>query len=305
MNYMCKKIILLLILSWTFIYCIYAQDSTANNSVKIRYNILLISSLTGSTLILGTVPCLPYFESTESVRFHFYNDNSGYLLVDKLIHSYYSYITSNIWYQGLTKAGVNKDQALVLGGTIGFILLTPKEVFDGFTKDGGFSWGDMLANAAGPALFVGQELLFDEQIFKYKFSFSRSEYADQSNGYLGKTMTPSYFRDYNGHTYWLSINASKIFPETKVPGWINIAVGYSANGMFGKYENKDSYKGVEIPETQRYRQFLLSLDVDWSKIKVNSKFLRLMLNGMNFIKVPFPAFDINSKGHLKGYWIYF
>lgn len=75
--------------------------------------------------------------------------------------------------------------------------------------------------------------------------------------------------------------------------------------MFGKYENINSYNGVEIPETQRYRQFLLSLDVDWSQINVKSKFLKVMFYGLNFVKVPFPAIEFNSKGHFKGYWIYF
>jgi hypothetical protein len=300
-----KKIISLIIWSSLTIHFGYAQESTINISANIKQNILLISSITGSTLFFGSVSYISYFKNIEPVRFHFYNDNKGFLQVDKFIHSYCSYMASSIWYNGLTGAGINKERALLLGGVMGSVPLTPKEIFDGFNKIGGFSWGDMLANAIGPAFFVSQELLFNEQILRYKFSFSRSVYADQANGYLGKTLLQSYFHDFNGHTYWLSINVSKIFSKTKLPDWISIAAGYSANGMVGLYENINSYNGVKIPETQRYRQFLFSLDIDWSKINVKSRFLRIMLYGINFIKVPFPAIEINSKGHLKGYWIYF
>jgi hypothetical protein len=299
------KILSLLILLWFVQSRIFAQDNAYKNSGNPKQNCLIISSLTGTILFSGSVFYFTYFKNNEHARFHFYNDNNGFLQIDKLAHSYYSYTLSSIWYRGLTNAGINKERALLLGGVLGSIPLTTKELFDGFSKNGGFSLGDILANTLGSVFFASQELLFNEQILKYKSSFSRSDYADQANGYLGKTVLQSYFKDFNGHTYWFSINASKIFPKTKLPDWISIAAGYSANGMFGKYENIYSYNGVEIPETQRYRQFLLSLDVDWSEINVKSKFLRIMLNGLNFIKVPFPAIEINSKGQFKGYWIYF
>lgn len=300
-----KKILTLLILPWLIQPGIFAQDSTNTSSDNLKRNLLIISSITGSTLLSGSISYVSYFKNINPVKFHFYNDFKGYLQVDKFVHSYGSYIACSTWYKGLTYAGIDKERALLLSGFFGSLPLTPKEVFDGFTESSGFSWGDILANGIGPAFFVSQELIFDEQILKYKFSFSKSDFAAQANGYLGKTLLQSFFEDFNGHTYWLSINASRIFPKMNLPDWISIAAGYSANGMFGMYENIDSYKGVRIPETQRYRQFLLSLDVDWSKINVKPGFLRVILYGLNFIKVPFPAIEFNSKGNFKGYWIYF
>jgi len=299
------KILLLIILFWLVQSSIFAQNSIAKNTINDQQKVLLISSTAGSTLLIGSVSYFAFYKNVEHVRFHFINDNKGFLQVDKLIHSYGSYMATSVWYNGLIYAGINKDKALLLGGVMGSVPLTPKEIFDGFNMGGGFSWGDILANVTGPAFFVGQELLFDEQILKYKSSFSRSYYADQANGYLGKTILKSYFKDFNGHTYWLSININKIIPKMNVPDWISLSTGYSANGMFGLYENIKSYNGIEIPVTQRYRQFLFSLDVDWSQINVKSKFLRIMFYGLNFIKVPFPAIEFNSKGHFKGYWIYF
>jgi len=287
------------------IQSLYGQDSTFNHSSERKQKILLISSIPGSALFFGTSTYLLYHKTYEPSQFHFSNDFKSFLQVDKLVHSYGSYVPTSVWYSGLKSAGFTKEKALVWGGILGFIPLTPKEIIDGFNENGGCSWGDLLANALGPAFFISQELLFDEQVIRYKSSFSRSVYADQANGFLGKTTFDSYLDDLNGHTYWLSFNASRLFPGSKLPRWINIAAGYSANGMFGAYENLSSYGDIPIPETQRYRQFLLSPDIDWSKIKTSSGFLRTVFFGLNFIKVPLPAFEINSKGGIKGYLIYF
>jgi hypothetical protein len=87
-------------------------------------------------------------------------------------------------------------------------------------------------------------------LFQYKFGFTRSPYADQANGYLGDDSLESLFLDYNGHTYWLSTNVNNFLLKDKLPDWVNIAVGYSGNGMFGEFEDKMSYQGVEIPPTE-------------------------------------------------------
>jgi len=302
---MVKKIALLLFLSWLTEWCIQAQDSTIVGLSINRQGKILIGTMAGCSLGLEAIILPPYVKKSDVNDFHFFNDNKGFLQIDKFFHSYQSYVATEIWYKGLTKGGVRKESALFWGGAIGFAMVTPKEILDGFNSTTGLSWGDLIANAAGPLFYVGQELLFDEQVLRYKSSFSTSVYADQANGYLGRNVFKSYIKDYNGHTYWLSMNVRRVFPDTAIPDWICVAGGYSANGMFGMFENIDSWLGVEIPETQRYRQFLISLDVDWSKINVKSGFLRFLLNGLNYIKIPFPALEINSLGHIKGYYLYF
>ncbi|MEN0048743.1 MAG: DUF2279 domain-containing protein, partial [Bacteroidota bacterium] len=167
------------------------------------------------------------------------------------------------------------------------------------------SWSDMAANTAGSLLVIGQEVLFDEQLVQYKFSFSRSVYAPLSNGYLGDNTLESLFLDYNGHTYWLSTNLNNFLLKDKLPDWLSVSVGYSANGMYGEFENRSSWGGVALPEAERYRQFLLSLDVDWTKIPTRSKFLKGVFQALNFVKIPAPALELNGLGEFKGYWIYF
>lgn len=287
---------------------IFGQDSLnyskSGNFITRKPGIAITS---GTIIYLGGIFYLNSRVHSEDrcVPFHFYNDIKSFLQEDKFEHAFGSYVESYIGYHWLRNAGVKKNVALVYGGTLGFILQSPKEIFDGFYTPGGFSWGDIAANAAGSALLIGQEILFDEQILKFKYSFTRSEYAEQANGYLGETVLQSFFHDHNGHTFWLSLNANNFMLKTKLPDWMNVAVGYSVNGLFGAYENINFYNGVTIPETQRYRQYLFSPDIDWTKIKTKSKFIRALLKGLVFIKMPFPAIEVNSKGQLKGYWIYF
>jgi uncharacterized protein YfiM (DUF2279 family) len=288
-------------------------DGLSQDSIKVaisdRSQILNPLPVVGALVLSYSTGLLymntSYYPDDTRVPFHFSNDNKGFLQVDKFQHSFTSYTISYFGYQYLVNSGVSRNKALLLGGSLGFIMQTPKEIIDGHFYGAGFSWGDVVGNFAGSAFLIAQELLFNEQIFRYKTSFWRSVYAKQANGHLGKTFLQSYSMDYNGHSYWLSFNANKVFLKNKIPDWINIAAGYSANGMFGPYENISSYGGVIIPETQRYRQFLLSLDIDWLKIRTRSKFLKTMFNGLNLIKMPFPAIEFNSKGQFKGYWIYF
>lgn len=287
---------------------ISAQDSINYENTKSHQMIKPLPVVVASTLsYTGGLLYMNnnYYPDQDRVQFYFSNDIKSYLQVDKLQHVFGSYIESYLGYHYLLSLGLDKKKALLWGGPLGFIMQTPKEIIDGHFIGAGFSWGDVMGNAIGSTLMMGQEIVFGEQFCRYKFSFSRSPYADLANGFLGDNYLRSYSMDYNGHTYWLSFNANKLFLKNKIPGWLNIAVGYSANGMFGPFENIESHNGVGIPETVRYRQFLLSLDIDWLKIKTRSKFLRIVFEGLNFIKVPFPAIEYNSKGSIKGYWLYF
>jgi len=289
-----RKILILLLLVPGLLSHSQAYSQYANRKpypTEINKRTLAAAIVSETVFYIGGMSYLQFiwYKDHERVPFHFYNDNAGYLQVDKFGHAFGAYLESYIGYHWLRRAGVSKNKSLLFGGTLGFILQAPIEIFDGIYEGWGFSWGDILANTAGAGLLVGQELLFDDQVFKYKFSLSPSGYAPMANGYLGNNIWEYLFYDYNSHTYWLSGNANRFIFKDKLPDWFNIAVGYSANGMYGEFENRTWYRGVVIPETERYRQFLFSLDIDWTKIRTSSSFLNAVLKAMAFIKLPFPA----------------
>ena len=103
-------------------------------------------------------------------------------------------------------------------------------------------------------------------------------------------------KDYNGQTYWLSANIHSFAKASKIPKWLNLAVGYGAEGMI---------TAIPVENDERYRQFYLSLDVDLSKIKTKSPFLSTLFSIFNSVKIPAPTFEINSLGKSKFYILYF
>jgi hypothetical protein len=162
----------------------------------------LITVISGvSVVYLGSMAYLQYvwYRDHERVPFEFYNDLSGYNQIDKFGHIYGAYMESYIGFHSFLWAGVSRKKAVLYGGSLGFFLQLPIEIWDGMYEGWGFSWSDVGANALGSLLFIGQELAFHEQIVKYKFTFSPSPYASQANGYLGEGFNQLFY-DYNGHT---------------------------------------------------------------------------------------------------------
>lgn len=298
---------------WGVLICFLSQqaisqiNSTKKSTPVFNKGRFAAVVATEATLYVGTMAYLNFiwYKDEKRVPFEFYNDAAGYLQVDKFGHAYGAYLESYIGYKALRWAGASKKKALWFGGTLGFLLQSPIEIVDGFYEGWGFSWSDMAANALGSGIVIGQELLFDEQIMKYKFTFRRSPYAKQANGYLGTTFAGQILQDYNAHTYWFSIGLNRIIRSDKIPPWLNIAVGYGANGMFGEFENISRWGQVVIPPTQRYRQFLFSLDVDWTKIKTKNRFLNQVFQSMFMLKLPFPALEINTKNGFRFYGMYY
>lgn len=268
---------------------------------------LMWVSGTKAAIYAGGLAYLNYiwYKDRDPVPFHFYNDLAGYKQIDKFGHATTAYIESHLSYYSLRRVGVSRNRALLVGGLMGFMMQLPIEIADGLNEGWGFSWSDIAANTLGSALMASQAYFFDDQIVSMKFSYWPSAYQDMANGYLGDTPLQGLSDDYNGHTYWFSGNLNSLTRQSVFPAWLNVALGYSAGGMFGEFENIIEYNGVPIPETQRYRQFFLSLDVDFTKIPTNSQFLKILFQGLNIVKVPFPALQYNTKGKLKGHWLYF
>ena len=281
-------------------------EPTVQDTLSLKKGRLAVVISSASALYLGSMAYLQYiwYKDHERVPFEFYNDLGGYNQIDKFGHIYGSYLESYIGFHSLLWSGVPRKKAVIYGGSLGFIMQLPIEIWDGMYEGWGFSWSDVGANTIGSLLVIGQELAFNDQIVKYKFTFSHSPYASQANGYLGNGFDEVFY-DYNGHTYWFSTGINRLIKNDIIPDWVNIAVGYSAGGMFGEFENRTQYRGVTIPETKRYRQFLFSFDIDFCNIPVRNKNLKKLFNSMFMIKVPFPAIEINTKGQLRFHPLYY
>jgi len=276
----------------------FAPSDTLN--IKRRNAVAITQSTLGTITLLGLNQL--WYADYERSKFHTINDNSEWFQMDKLGHTFTAYHLGRFGAQTLNWAGVSKKNQLIDGGSLGFMFLTGVEVLDGFSEEWGFSWGDFAANAAGSGLFIGQELLWEEQRISLKYSFNRTRFASQNPNKLGSGMLEELLKDYNGQTYWLSANLHSFFKESKLPKWLNVAVGYGVDGLL---YGESNLQQLNFPNQKRSRQFYLSLDVDLTKIETKSEFLKQIFNVFNVVKVPFPTLEINGNGKLVGHFIYF
>ena len=78
--------------------------------------------------------------------------------------------------------------------------------------------------------------------------------------------------------------------------------------MFGGFENKwTDENGNELTRTdiKRTRQFYITPDISFSRIKTNSHFLKTIFELADVIKFPAPAMEYNSSHQMKWHWVYF
>ena len=267
-----------------------------------RRNLVVVSELVLTTAALVGLNEVWYADYEKS-SFQFKNDNQDWLQMDKAGHVYSSYHLGRLSAEMLAWSGVSKKNQLLYGAGYGFFFLTAVEMFDGYSAEWGFSWGDVAANAGGTALYVSQELLWDEQRIIPKFSFHTTLYANQRPELLGEHFSEQILKDYNGQTYWLSANLHSFFKGSKIPKWLNVAVGYGAEGMLTSRKNTN--QSIELPNDDRFRQFYLSFDVDLSKIETKSHFLKSLFSLFNTIKIPSPTFEVNGLGKSTFHFFYF
>ncbi|MGZ8541953.1 MAG: DUF2279 domain-containing protein [Chitinophagaceae bacterium] len=268
-----------------------------------------VAAYGGSLFILHRA----WYKDEAKTSFQVFNDSKEWLQVDKVGHAWTAYTTGRASAMLWEWAGLPHKKAVWIGGLSGFVYLTGIEFLDAHSAKWGWSWGDIATNVVGSGLFMGQEFLWREQRIQFKFSFHRKNYGEpmlekRADELYGEGLYERMLKDYNAQAYWFSFNLKSFFPESSLPPWLNIAAGYGADGMFGGFQNKwNDETGNEITryDIPRKRQFYLAPDIDLTKIKTKSKFLKTSFTLLNAFKFPAPSLMIDSKGKMKAYLFYF
>lgn len=315
-----KKI--LFIASLSFCHYLLSQDTTVgkhflntkSNLSQNKSRIYLAGTGSAAGYGAGLVTLSnAWYQQYPQTSFHFFNDNSDWLQMDKAGHVFGAYTAGKMSMELWRWAGLSRRQRIWTGGLSGTAFMTVVELLDGFSTEWGFSLGDVTANLAGSSLLITQELAWNEQRIHAKFSFHRNDYESYSlnqkaDMLFGMRATERMLKDYNGQTYWLSINLKSFARQSKLPAWLNIAIGYGAEGMFGGTENflQDANGNIlfDRRDIPRYRKWYLSPDIDLTKIKTRSHFLRVGLFLLNSLKFPAPSVGFSKKG-IEWNWIHF
>lgn len=265
-------------------------DSRRLTKVLIAEGVLYGSSLAGLNKL--------WYSNYSRSSFHFFNDNDEWLQMDKAGHAITGYHLSELSTDVYRWAGMGETKSAIWGSITGFGYLTVIEILDGFSAKWGASSGDLIANTFGSGLFLAQELAWQEQRLMLKWSFHLTDYAKKRPEALGSSFPERMLKDYNGQTIWLSVNPWTFAKNSCLPQWLSFSVGYSANGMLGATANKPPWQHIDS-----YRQYLVSLDVDWRRIPTRSKTLKFVFKTMSFVKLPFPALEFSENG-FKAHAIY-
>lgn len=232
--------------------------------------------------------------------------------MDKLGHVFTTFQISNISSKMWRWAGLSHKKSTLYGAISGVAYQSIIEIQDAYSTEWGFSVADMGANILGAAIFVAQELTWEEKRIRLKLSFANHDYPkDVKPRYeqlFGTSFVERYLKDYNSQTYWVSMNPRSFFTGSKFPKWLNIATGYSSDLMLGGRENTWTDKqGIffDRRDIARIRRFYLSPDIDFTRIPTRSKLLKSIFLLMGGIKIPAPTLELNSKGKIKGHLLYF
>jgi hypothetical protein len=279
------------------------SDTSQINRKKLR-GVIAAEGITAAASLSGLY--VTWYSRYPHTSFHFFNDNGEWLQMDKLGHATTAYFISRTTYNLLRWPGVSSKKAAWYGGATGFAYLAIVELLDGSSAEWGFSPGDFAANTIGAVAFTGQQLTWDEQRILLKWSWHETQYPHYRPNMLGSNLPERMLKDYNGQTYWLSVNVhSFLQDDSKFPKWLNVALGYSADGMLGGNSNLTKINGNTLPSFGRTRQYFLSLDLDLTRVKTRSKTLNAIFNIIGVLKMPFPAIEYNSKNEWVLHGLYF
>jgi Predicted periplasmic lipoprotein (DUF2279) len=314
---MVKKIFLSLIII-VFVGKLSAQQSFLTRSDtlnKKRVKLLNLGCGIGYSSSMYGLNTLWYNQYPRS-KFHFFDDRREWLDMDKFGHTLVAYQVANILTSSYQWTGMSKRKSMWHAVFWSTLFQTTIETFDGFSAEWGFSLGDFASNTTGTGLAIVQELIWKEQKILFKASSTPKNYPNtpitstdglhtttlstRTTDLFGTIYPQTFFKDYNAATYWASFNINSLTGNKKfIPNWLNIAIGYSTENVFGGYSNQWKGKSGETYVLDanlypRYRQYFLSLDIDLSRIKTKSKFLNSALRFVSWVKVPAPALEFSQ-----------
>lgn len=273
-----------------------SSESTINmgsqipkNSYKVNY--LKLGAITGITA--GAFLWLHNYQRNswwagQRGRFHFQNDWEYAKSADKFGHFFDGALIQSIYRGALEWSGFSPTASVWLGAAFSLAYMTDIEIEDGFATDWGFSPGDEAANLTGALYPVAQYYWKPLRSFNFKWSYYPSEEltSGKKNG--------AFLDDYDGQTFWLSINVHDFLGKKAQkfwPDYLNIVTGYGIT----------NYKDLE----NRYTDLYLGLDLNWERIiPGKSKFMMWFKNVINHFRfLPLPALQFNKNGvHYIVHW---
>ncbi|MCW5910698.1 MAG: DUF2279 domain-containing protein [Cyclobacteriaceae bacterium] len=274
---------------------VFAQpDSLSLLYRKRQKTVIIASSVAYSASMVALASA--WYSQYDSQPFRFFNDAHEWKQMDKAGHTFSAFQLTAISSATWQWSGLSKQKSDRIGALTSFGIMSSIEILDGFSAGYGASVTDVIANAAGNGLYWGQQALWKETRIYPKISFHRTHYAPLRPHTLGNGLAEEILKDYNGQTYWLSVDMDKF---TRFPKWLNLAVGYGAEGMIYAHDISNLNAGYNP-----HRKLFVGVDFDLTAFKSRNKTLNTLIFIANMVRLPAPALQF-SQGRAKGHWFYF
>jgi len=273
----------------------------------------IASAATYSTVATGLY--FAWYDQFDQEGFHFFNDWNEWNNMDKAGHIYSAHIQAELIHGLARWSGYDDDKALLIGSAASLLGQLTIEVMDGFSSGWGFSVTDLGANLIGTAGYYFQHKYWGEQRLSMKMSYWPVAYPayqavsesgvfqvglqQRSEALFGQRGIERFLKDYNGQTIWVSADIKEFAPASRWPDFLNIALGYSANNLYGGFSNSweinDENISVDSNLFPRSQQWVLALDYDLKSIKARSDFSRGVLRFLDIFKWPAPAVSYDTE----------
>ena len=240
---------------------------------------LRVGAIAGATLggfVVGHGILNDLWWKGERVPFHINSaqDYTYALNADKYGHATFAYMASTVYGDLMRWCGLDSTSAAWWGFGVAMTYQTYIEVRDGYSRDYGFSWGDIGANTLGAALPVAQHYIPALRAFDLQISFWPSD-AFRQGAYN------AIIDDYTSTTHWLAMNVHDLAPRSVqqyLPPWLGIAIGHSVRNLDGR-------GGGE-------HVVVLSLDWQLHRIPNLPSWLRDIARVLHLYHLPAPAVQI-------------
>jgi hypothetical protein len=267
-----------------------------------------------------------WYKDNPRTGFHFFNDWNEWHNMDKMGHAFTGYFETELCFKGALWTGMPRKSATWTATGLALVFQGTIEILDAYAEKWGFSVPDMAFNIIGTGLFTGQELLWHEQKIRMKISNRPKKYSqalilsedgtqsttpqNRAEALFGTHYAEKYLKDYNAQTVWVSINPNAFFPKLNLPSWLNLAVGYGSENLFGGFSNtwKTDEASFQLSNADfpRYKQWFISPDIDFNRIKTDKPWLKMVFSVLNIFKIPAPALEYRTKGSgsMVLHWLY-
>ena len=308
--------LLILLFIFTRPYYIDAQNTVLLFSDTIDYDKRKKELLIGSIGLYSVASAGLYFawyKQYDQEEFHFFNDLGEWNNIDKFGHSYATYTQAYLLHKGAQWAGYEDKKAIKLSVIGALAFQNTFEIMDGFSSGWGFSIPDFTANLIGASTFYFQQKHWAKQRIKFKVSYWPVDYPNEvfesengmfttslsarANSLYGTSQFERFLKDYNAQTHWISIDVAAFLQNDIWPEWLNLALAYGSENMYGaKYNSWEiNDENIIVPQDySRYKKIVLGLDYNLSNIKTKNRFYRSLLDLLDIFKWPAPAIEYRT-----------